>query len=113
MAHQTANSVALKQGSDLLILVLLVHGPEGVDGAAGCKHEPRGPSRVHLQKLGDIVDAVLVCHPHASLLVVMLCDILRMVDGQRGLALLWEQAHLQLRSILKGASRVAYVGNAL
>ena len=61
--HPTAN--ANRTEARLRGVVLLVHGPEGVDGAAGRQHQPRRAARVLLHKLGHVVHPVLVRHPDA------------------------------------------------
>lgn len=43
----------------LLRVVLLVHGPEGVDGAARRQHDALRAARVVLHKLGDVIHIAL------------------------------------------------------
>lgn len=57
-----------QQGPACLVsVVLLVHGPEGVDGSARRQHDTSGAARVLLHKLGHVIDAIFVGHPDACI----------------------------------------------
>ena len=62
VTHQLADAIAFEHLLHLRSVVLGIHGPEGVDGATGSQHQPLCAARVHVQKVCDIVHAVLVCH---------------------------------------------------
>mmetsp|Transcript_16638 Transcript_16638/g.35999 ORF Transcript_16638/g.35999 Transcript_16638/m.35999 type:complete len:302 (+) Transcript_16638:683-1588(+) len=81
-ACQLADLVLRQDLLDLCLLVLLVDGPEGLDGASRCQHDLLHATRVGVHKGRDVVHVALVGDPDAGALVLVLSHLCSCEGGQ-------------------------------
>lgn len=67
----------------MLLIVYRIKRPEGLNGTTCCHHDFL-PTRVHGNKLGNVIDAAFVGDPHAIFQGAMLCNFLLADDRKPG-----------------------------